>query len=184
LRVIAGDSRGKRLFSPDDRNIRPTSDKVKGAIFNMIGAYVEDAIVADLFSGGGGLGIEALSRGARRCYFCDNAAKARALIAKNLAHCGMTDRAELLYCDFNAALTRIRDKADIVFLDPPYDRDRHENCLAAMASAACVAEGGIAVFEHGADVFFSDTVFGFTKIKEKRYGSTGVTVFSYESERL
>jgi 16S rRNA (guanine(966)-N(2))-methyltransferase RsmD len=181
LRVIAGDSRGKRLFSPDDHSIRPTSDKVKGAVFNMIGARVRDAVVVDFFSGSGGLGVEALSRGARRCYFCDNAAKARALIVKNLAHCGMTDRAEVLLCDFRAAIALIRDRADIVFLDPPYALDCYEDCLAAMASAARLAEGCLAVLEHGAAARFPDTVSGFTKIKEKKYGSTGVTVFSYES---
>jgi 16S rRNA (guanine(966)-N(2))-methyltransferase RsmD len=184
LRVIAGDFRGKRLFSPDDHSIRPTSDKVKGAIFSMIGAHIEDAVVADLFSGSGGLGIEALSRGARRCYFCDNAAKARALIVKNLAHCGMTDRAEMLFCDFRAAVGRIRDKADIVFLDPPYGFDCYADCLAAMASATRLAEGCLAVLEHSATVRFPDAVSGFTKIKEKRYGSTGVTVFSYETQSL
>jgi 16S rRNA (guanine(966)-N(2))-methyltransferase RsmD len=179
LRVIAGGSRGKRLFSPDGHSIRPTSDKVKGAVFNMIGARIEDAVVVDLFSGSGGLGIEALSRGARRCYFCDNAARARALILKNVVHCGMTDRAELLFCDCKAALGLIREKADVVFLDPPYDCDCHESCLEAMAASACLSAGALAVLEHSATVFFKDAVFGFTKIREKRYGSTGITVFAY-----
>jgi 16S rRNA (guanine(966)-N(2))-methyltransferase RsmD len=179
LRVIAGDARGKKLFSPSDRNIRPTSDKVKGAIFNMISAYIYDAVVADLFSGSGAIGVEALSRGARRCYFCDNSAKARALIEKNIAHCGLSERAELLCCDYRAALGVI-DGADIVFLDPPYDRDYCESCLADMASSSCVAESGVVVCEHSAAISFPGSVLGFIKIKEKKYGATGVTVFSYE----
>jgi 16S rRNA (guanine(966)-N(2))-methyltransferase RsmD len=179
LRVIAGDFRGKRLFSPDDHSIRPTSDKVKGAIFNMIGASVRDAVVVDFFSGSGSLGVEALSRGARRCYFCDNAAKSRALIMKNVAHCGAADRAEVLFCDFRAAVGLIRDKADIVFLDPPYGCDWYESCLTALASTARLTEGCLAVLEHSASAVFPDVVSGFTKIKEKKYGSTGVTVFAY-----
>jgi 16S rRNA (guanine(966)-N(2))-methyltransferase RsmD len=179
LRIIAGDARGRRLFSPGDRSIRPTSDKVKGAIFNMIGAYIPDAVVVDLFAGSGNLGIEALSRGARRCYFCDNSARARALIGKNLAHCGMTDRAEILHCDYKAALGVIADKADVVLLDPPYGRDDYASCLAAAGAVFDAAAGGLVVAEHSAALLFPDRLSGFVKIKEKRYGGTAVTVFSY-----
>jgi 16S rRNA (guanine(966)-N(2))-methyltransferase RsmD len=179
LRVIAGDVKGKRLFLPKDYSIRPTADKVKGAIFNIIGAHIEDAVVVDLFAGCGGLGIEALSRGARRCYFCDNSAKAKALIEKNLAHCGLSDRAEILCCDYKAALSRIEGEADIVFLDPPYDRDYYASCFAAAGAALRMAEEGVVVAEHSAAKPFPDTLFGFIKTGEKKYGGTGVTVFSY-----
>jgi 16S rRNA (guanine(966)-N(2))-methyltransferase RsmD len=183
LRIIAGDARGRRLFSPDDRDIRPTSDKVKGAIFNMLGAYIPDAVVADLFSGSGSLGIEALSRGARYCYFCDRSAKARALIGKNIAHCGcgMADRSEILHCDYRAAIGLLRGGVDIVFLDPPYDHKYYVNCLAEMAAANCLTEDGIVVAEHSAALLFPNIIPGFVKIKEKKYGATGVTIFAYES---
>jgi 16S rRNA (guanine(966)-N(2))-methyltransferase RsmD len=183
LRIIAGDARGRRLFSPDDRDIRPTSDKVKGAIFNMLGAYIRDAVVADLFAGSGSLGVEALSRGARYCYFCDRSAKARALIEKNIAHCGcgMADRSEILHCDYRAAIGLFRGGVDIVFLDPPYDNDCYVSCLAEMAAANCLTEAGIVVAEHSAALLFPDTVPGFAKIKEKKYGAAGVTVFEYEA---
>jgi 16S rRNA (guanine(966)-N(2))-methyltransferase RsmD len=179
LRVIAGASKGRRLFSPDDRSIRPTADKVKGAIFNMIGAYIPDAVVVDLFSGSGNLGIEALSRGARRCYFCDSSAKARALIGKNLAHCGMTDCAEILHCDYRAAFGRIEGEADIVLLDPPYGCDCYESCLALAGAVFDAARGGLVVAEHSAALLFPERLSGFVKTKEKKYGGTGVTVFSY-----
>ncbi|MDR2132313.1 MAG: 16S rRNA (guanine(966)-N(2))-methyltransferase RsmD [Clostridiales Family XIII bacterium] len=179
MRVIAGDAKGKKLFSPDDYGIRPTSDKVKGAIFNMIGARVADAVALDLFAGSGALGIEALSRGARRCYFCDHSAKARALIAKNLAHCGMTERATVLRCDDKAAFGMLESAPDIVFLDPPYGLDCHESCLAAASAAMSAAKGGIVVAEHRAALSLPDEIFGFVKIKEKKYGGTGVSVFAY-----
>ncbi|MDR2088554.1 MAG: 16S rRNA (guanine(966)-N(2))-methyltransferase RsmD [Clostridiales Family XIII bacterium] len=178
--MIAGDAKGKKLFSPDGSGIRPTSDKVKGAIFNMIGAQIADAVVVDLFAGSGGLGIEALSRGARRCYFCDNSAKARALIEKNLAHCGMTDRAVMLRCDGKAAFGMVEGAPDIVFLDPPYGSAWYEDCLRAAGAAMDAEAGGFVIAEHSAALPFPDEVSGFVKIKEKRYGSTGVTVFSYE----
>ncbi|MDR2771634.1 MAG: 16S rRNA (guanine(966)-N(2))-methyltransferase RsmD [Clostridiales Family XIII bacterium] len=180
LRVIAGEARGRRLFSPEDRSIRPTADKVKGAIFSMIGAHIPDAVVADLFSGSGGLGIEALSRGARRCYFCDNSPKARALIEKNLAHCGLADRAEVLHGDCGAAFDRMSETPGIVLLDPPYDRDYYASCLAAAGAAFAAAAGGLAVAEHSAARPLPDRLLGFVKIREKCYGATGVSVFLYE----
>jgi 16S rRNA (guanine(966)-N(2))-methyltransferase RsmD len=146
----------------------------------MIGAYIPDAVVVDLFSGSGGLGIEALSRGARRCYFCDISAKARDLTGKNLAHCGMADRAEILHCDYKAAFDRIGDAPDVVFLDPPYERDCYTNCLAAAGAAFDAARGGIVVAEHSAALRLPERLSGFVRIKEKRYGSTGVSVFLYE----
>jgi 16S rRNA (guanine(966)-N(2))-methyltransferase RsmD len=180
LRVIAGDARGKRLFSPADRSIRPTSDKVKGAIFSMICAHIPDAVVVDMFCGTGGLGVEALSRGARYCYFCDNSAKARALTEKNIEHCDMKDRAEMLCCDYRTALGRISAPADVIFMDPPYECDYCADCMTALASAGLMGKDGVVVCEHSARHSFSDLIPKFVRIKEKRYGIAGVTVFSYE----
>jgi 16S rRNA (guanine(966)-N(2))-methyltransferase RsmD len=146
----------------------------------MIGAHIPDAVVVDLFAGSGSLGIEALSRGARRCYFCDNSAKARALIEKNLAYCGMTDRAAILRCDRRAAFDGIGDRPDVVFLDPPYGCDCYADCLAAAGAAFGAAAGGIVVAEHSAAHALPERLCGFVKAKEKKYGGTGVTVFLYE----
>jgi 16S rRNA (guanine(966)-N(2))-methyltransferase RsmD len=141
---------------------------------------MEDAVVVDLFSGSGGLGVEALSRGARYCYFCDNSAKARALTEKNIAHCGMSGRTEFVHCDYRAAFVRIKLAADIVFLDPPYDCDCYADCMTALASSARIGKGGIVVCEHSSALPIEDVIADFVKIKEKRYGAAGVAVFSYE----
>ncbi|MDR3295452.1 MAG: 16S rRNA (guanine(966)-N(2))-methyltransferase RsmD, partial [Clostridiales Family XIII bacterium] len=135
LRIIAGSCRGKRLFTPGGHGIRPTPDKVKGAIFNMIGASQEDAVALDLFSGTGSMGLEALSRGARRCYFCDNSAESLALIRKNAAHCNMEARAKILSGDYMRTLDAIPEKMDVIFIDPPYGSDYYANCLERVAAA-------------------------------------------------
>ena len=93
MRIIAGDFKGRRLFAPKDGKIRPTTDKVKESIFNMIAAYLGDAVVIDLFSGTGNLGLEAISRGAARCYFGDRSRESMELTRQNIAHCRQEDRA-------------------------------------------------------------------------------------------
>ncbi|MDD3169680.1 MAG: RsmD family RNA methyltransferase, partial [Eubacteriales bacterium] len=93
MRIIAGDFKGKRLFTPKDSKIRPTTDKVKESIFNMIAPYLEDAVAIDLFSGTGNLGLEAISRGAKRCYFGDKSRESMELTRQNIAHCRQEDRA-------------------------------------------------------------------------------------------
>jgi 16S rRNA G966 N2-methylase RsmD len=92
----------------------------------------------------------------------------------------MTDRAEILQCDAGAVFGRIKDRPDVVFLDPPYERDCYASCLAAAGAAFGAAAGGIVVAEHSAALPFPDRLAGFVRIKEKRYGSTGVSVFLYE----
>jgi 16S rRNA (guanine966-N2)-methyltransferase len=146
----------------------------------MIGARVEGAAVLDLFSGTGNLGLEALSRGACFCRFCDNSSGSLALIRKNVLHCGFQDRSEILRGDYRRILAGPPRAWDIVFLDPPYRDGRHEDCLELLAAGGHVAEGGLAVLEHGADLSFAERLSGFAKLREKNYGATGVTIFQME----
>ena len=123
MRVISGKSRGKKLISLDGDNTRPTLDRVKEALFNIIQFQVQDAVVLDLFAGTGALGIEALSRGAKEAIFCDKVPEAIKVIKQNIINTNNLDKTIIINKDYKDALENIskqKKKFDIIFLDPPY----------------------------------------------------------------
>src|SRR6188508_1151759 len=121
MRVIAGKFKGRRLKSPTWEGLRPTSDKLRETLFNVIGARVVGARVLDGYAGTGAVGIEALSRGASHVTFVESDRRAVDLIAANLAHCGVKDGYAIIRVDFARAQSRLRGtEFDIIFLDPPY----------------------------------------------------------------
>lgn len=149
MRIIAGTLRGRRLPSPDWPGLRPTSDRLRETLFNVLGDAVAGAVVLDGCAGTGALGIEALSRGAARVTFIDHDARAAALIEENLARCRVADRGRVVRGALPGALDRV-DAAvafDLALLDPPYEYD--DRAIAAMLSAAGrrTAAGGQVVVE-------------------------------------
>ena len=123
MRVIAGSAKGRKLISPDGTGIRPTSDRMKEDLFNILAAHISGARFLDVFSGTGAIGIEALSRGADSAVFVD--AASAPLINRNLALTGFTARAMVLKCDYAAALRKLNEKQmefDFIFIDPPYNQ--------------------------------------------------------------
>jgi 16S rRNA (guanine966-N2)-methyltransferase len=170
MRVVAGEARGRALQAPPGRGTRPTSDRVREAIFDVLGsmAAVEGAVVADLFAGSGALGIEALSRGAAHVSFVDREQRAVATIRANLAATGFArPRAEVVRAD----VLRWLDSAapvDLVFCDPPYAYHRWPALLGPLASVT-----GLALLETGDRL---DLGAGWQVLKEKHYGGTVVTV--------
>lgn len=177
MRIITGDLKGRRLSVPRDNNIRPTTDKVKESIFNMVMPYIEDAVVIDLFSGTGNLGLEAISRGAKHCYFGDKARESLLLTKENIKHCQVEDQATIISGDFERVLERISEKADIIFLDPPYKAGLVESCLNKIEELDLLSEDGVIVIEHGKREILADEIGIFEKIKEKRYGTILVSLF-------
>ena len=130
MRVIAGTARSLPLKTPEGMDTRPTTDRIKETLFNMLQTYIPDCVFVDIFSGSGGIGIEALSRGARKAYFIENAPKALACIEDNLAFTKMKDRAIVLKQDACAGLTGIYEKhVDVIFMDPPYDQEQERRVL-------------------------------------------------------
>ena len=129
MRIIAGDYKGRRLYTPEDRRIRPTADKVKEALFSIIGDDIDEAVVCDLFSGTGNLGLEALSRGADKCYFGDNSADSIRLIKENIEMCRAGEYSEVIHGDFKKTLSMINEKVNVFFLDPPYYKDLWEPAM-------------------------------------------------------
>ena len=170
MRVIAGSARRLLLKSPEGLDTRPTTDRIKETLFNMLMPNLPDAVFIDLFSGSGGIGIEALSRGANKAYFVENNQKAVACITENLEHTHLSDRAVVLRQDVFAALRgSIRDTADIIFLDPPYQQEYDRKVLELLRDAAFVTDDTLIVVEASATTSFDyvDTL-GFVVEKSKQ----------------
>ncbi len=154
MRVISGSARGAKLKTIEGNDTRPTTDKVKGAIFNILANDVYGKIVLDLYAGSGALGIEALSRGAAATVFVEKGAPAVDIIKKNLEHTKLSDKAKILKNDVFVALKNITGKFDIIFLDPPYAAELADQTIKAIDEAKILAEGGIIIAEtdEGQDV--------------------------------
>jgi 16S rRNA (guanine966-N2)-methyltransferase len=150
MRVIAGSLKGRRLKSPDWPGLRPTADRLRETLFNVLAPRMEGARVADVYAGTGAVGIEALSRGAREVTFIEHDRRAQQLIAANLAHCGVTTSYTIVRASAQRALESF-DRAvvfDIVLLDPPYAITDAELAAVLAAVGARLAAGGVAVLEH------------------------------------
>jgi len=137
MRIIAGQLKGRRLTSPDWSGLRPTSDKLRETLFNVLGPSVAGARVLDGYSGTGAVGIEALSRGAAHVTFVDNDRRAADLVQANLLHCGVKERYAIIRVDFAGVAARLdQERFDIIFLDPPYGAGEMASALAAVAGIA------------------------------------------------
>jgi 16S rRNA (guanine966-N2)-methyltransferase len=155
MRVIAGSLKGRRLATPSWEGLRPTSDKLRETIFNILAPRIVGARVLDAYAGTGALGIEALSRGANAVTFVESDRRAQALIEENLAHCGIADGYAIIRASVTRALETLRGESnqarfDLVLLDPPYDPGRAVVELESMLAAVgeIVAEDGLVVLEH------------------------------------
>jgi 16S rRNA (guanine966-N2)-methyltransferase len=155
MRIIAGTLKGRRLKAPDWEGLRPTSDKLRETLFNILAPRIGGARVMDVYAGTGALGIEALSRGASDVVFVERDRRAQALIADNLAHCGVATSYTIIRTDALRALESSAhspgDLMDIILLDPPYasgDRDQTEVAGVLAAAGERLAANGVAVLEH------------------------------------
>lgn len=150
MRVIAGKARRIPLVTPEGRDTRPTTDRIKETLFNMIQDEVPDSNFLDLFSGSGGIGIEALSRGARQACFVEFARKPLRCIKENLAKTGLGDRALVLPVEAGYGVTRLGDMGqvfDIVYADPPYKKDFEPKILGILADSGIVRRGAMVIME-------------------------------------
>ena len=171
MRVIAGTARSLPLKTREGKDTRPTTDRIKETLFNMLQTYVKEAVFFDLFSGSGGIGIEALSRGSRHAYFVENDAKAIECIIDNLKFTKFTDRATVLKQDVISALNTISEKeADIIFMDPPYEQQYEKKVLEVLSEKNYVTGNTLIVVEASLKTDFSylDEL-GFEVMKEKKY---------------
>ena len=182
MRVITGTSRGRRLGELKGQETRPTTGKVKEGIFSALQFDIEGRRVLDLFAGTGQMGIEALSRGAKSCVFVDQRRDAAQLVRDNLAVCGLADRAQVICGDAMGYLASLREKYDLVFLDPPYADDTFERAVAHIARFDILASRGIIVAESPADKPLPALGAPYHIYREYRYGKIKVTVYHRDGE--
>ena len=171
MRVIAGTARSLQLVTPLGEGTRPTTDRIRETLFNIIQTDVPGSIFVDLFAGSGACGIEALSRGAKKAYFIENGREALDCIERNVKHCHFDDVSMILKQDaVEAVKYTVREAADIIFADPPYKKGFDRAVLAAATSAKCVTEDTLIIIEEAADTDFAyaDSL-GYDIIKEKVY---------------
>ena len=157
MRVIAGSAKRLRLKTVEGMGTRPTTDRIKETLFNMIAHGLADISFLDLFAGSGAIGIEALSRGAKNAVFVEENKKAAACIKENLEFTRLDERAEILQCDVFAALRRMEGQRyfDYVFMDPPYDRQLEKRVLEALKDSSLIDEETLLIVEASLSTDFS-----------------------------
>ncbi|MBR0414743.1 MAG: 16S rRNA (guanine(966)-N(2))-methyltransferase RsmD [Clostridia bacterium] len=177
MRVIAGKCGGRKLLTPADDAVRPTTDKVKEALFSSLQFELQDASVLDLFSGSGQLGIEALSRGAKQAVFIDKSRQSVALTKENLALCRL--EGQVICSDSLVFLQNCRQQFDIAFLDPPYRVGLLQEALPAVSRV--MRENGVIAAECPQEESTPDCLEnGFVKVKTKQYGSMRLNYYRRE----
>ena len=177
MRVITGKARGVVLKTPDGLATRPTSDRVKEALFSIIQFELAGKRVLDLFGGTGQLGIEAVSRGAKYAVFVDQSEAACRLIRENLKRARLEQEASVIRSDYQSFLVRSRVKFDIIFLDPPYAEEYLENSLKIITEIDILQSGGIIVTERplGKDLMWE--ISGYERSRDYKYGNTIITLY-------
>lgn len=171
MRVIAGTARSLPLKTPRGQETRPTTDRIKETLFNILQQDIPGSVFVDLFSGSGGIGIEALSRGARKAYFVENAREPLSCLTDNLEFTRFQDRAVVLKQDAVAALTSIAEQAvDILFMDPPYGQEQERRVLEALQNMRYITGDTLIVTEASLDTHMDYAEeLGFSVIREKTY---------------
>ena len=177
MRVITGKARGVQLKTPDGLTTRPTTDRVKEALFSIIQFEIPGAKVLDLFGGTGQLGIEALSRGAISATFVDAGEPACRLIRENLKRTRMESEGKVIRSDYLEFLSRCREQYNIIFLDPPYAEVFLENALKKITEIDILASGGIIVAERPLGKELPWEFEGYTRSRDYKYGKTLLTVY-------
>lgn len=183
MRVITGKARGRKLITLEGEDVvRPTSDKVKEAMFSIVHFELDGATVLDAFAGSGQLGIEALSRGAAKAYFIDENKAAFETVKENLKLTKLFDDAVVLNADAFTYMRNTQEKFDIVFLDPPYRKELVANALPVVAR--CCKPGALVVCETDAREELPETAGTLTKFREYKYSKTKLTTYRNQEETL
>ena len=188
MRIITGKARGVRLSTLEGSNTRPTSERVKEAIFSILQFELNGATVLDLFAGSGQMGLETLSRGAKKAFFCDLSKSAVAIIKENAKKTRLESQCEIYQGDYKIFLQRLerREAFDLVFLDPPYALSLIPQALSDLAEHHLLVDGAKLICESASpdDVFGTDTSLSkhFEILKQTRYGIAHVTILQYHRD--
>ncbi len=185
MRIISGSAKGRQLKAPKGRT-RPTSDLVRGAIFDMLasmGAPLVGGRVLDLYAGSGALGLEALSRGARWVDFVEQDPLAAQTIKQNLAALGFADRAKVYKLTARRALRVVEGPYDIIFMDPPYSLPNFVGAVEEVVRSGPAGPGTVLVVEHPRHVTLPDELDGFALVRQRAYGGTAVSIYVKEGDQ-
>jgi len=184
MRVIAGSHKGRRLQGPQVTTPRPTSDRVKEALFSIVAPWMADARFLDLYAGTGAIGIEALSRGARTATFVESDPASLKLLRANLTHCRLTAQADVQACAVETFLTRSRGPGyDLIFADPPYqDAAAGLAVLSALSRSPLVKPDTVLILEHGGKASLAGELGRLALTRQYRYGDTMLSLFHLQAE--
>ncbi|MDX9872644.1 MAG: 16S rRNA (guanine(966)-N(2))-methyltransferase RsmD [Clostridia bacterium] len=183
MRIIAGSAKGHRLKALKGLKTRPTLEKVREAVFNVLGTQIVDAIFLDLFAGTGAMGIEALSRGAAFCYFNDSARQAQEIIRQNLAHCRLEDKARLFSLEASQLLKHppqeLQQTVNIVYVDPPY-LSNQEDILLQLAESPILADQAAVIVETDSRTVLTEATGKMGLTRKSIYGDTIIWYYRYK----
>lgn len=187
MRIITGSARGTKLRAPKGTNTRPTADRIKESLFNILRAEVQGKTVLDVFAGSGSLGLEALSRGAENAVFIDKDADSIKIIGDNARHTHLADKADIRRGDAFTLLRKLSGENrlfDVIFCDPPYHFGLCQKLLNAV-DGSILKGGGLFIAETGADEVLDASKTGFTLLREQTYGATTkINIYKYMAERI
>jgi 16S rRNA (guanine966-N2)-methyltransferase len=175
MRIITGSARGKKLVTLEGVDVRPTPDRVKEALFNILQFGIEGRSFLDLFAGSGQIGLEAISRGAESTVFVDMSKKSVSVIEQNVSSTGFGSKSKVVNADSVMYIKRTSEKFDVAFLDPPYRSGLLQEALPFTAEA--MNPGGIIICEHPRDEELPECAGDFCKLKEYRYGKIILTSY-------
>ena len=178
MKVIAGKYKGRALQSPKDPSISPTSGKVKEALFSILTEEINGARFLDIFAGSGAIGVEALSRGALFTVFIDENRDSIKTIRENIRRLGIKDNYDILAGDFESSLKRLNGDFNIIFADPPYAFKDYDLLFKSIFELKLLNEKGLLIIEHRKNIDLSQEVYGFTKVKCKRYGTASMSIYN------
>ena len=175
MRIISGTSKGRKLVTPKRYSLRPTSDRVKESLFNILGSEIQGKVVLDLFAGTGNLGIEALSRGAKRVIFVEKGRQALRLIKTNIDQFGLADRSEILPRDVNRAIGILKQREecfDLILMDPPYEKGLIQRTLIKLDTHPIYHGDSILVIEHNRREPLPRIPEGWNLVRQQKIGDT------------
>lgn len=187
MRIISGMSKGRKLVTPKSLSLRPTSDRVKESIFNILSEEIEGGVVLDLFAGTGNLGIEALSRGAKNVIFVEKGRHALGLIQRNLAQLRLEERSEVLPIDTIRAIRILKQRGktfDVIFMDPPYEKGLVEKTLVKLRSHQIYDKDSILVVEHHRRELLPPIIHGWNLIRRREMGETVVSFLTPQEDHV
>ncbi len=183
MRIISGTNKGMKLYAPEGISVRPTSDKIKEAIFNMLGFIDKESVVLDLFAGSGGIGIEFLARGSKESYFVDSSHKSLDFVRKNLKLCKFEEKSKIIMNDYVKAIDYLSltdIKFDFIFADPPYALNCGSNIVNKVFEKNLLKLDGTLIIETDKDeIAIENMHIKNIKYKEKIYGRTRISILKY-----